>query len=298
MLTAIIPDGSTETQSYWVNQKGKAEAWLTRHNGNRNLYFLVNNTFNPMGKKPKKSDIAGCVAFHVDCDPVGDQDISDERRRILTQIETFDLRPSFIIDSGGGYQAFWNLAAPLHAQDYLVEIEAINRGLANALGGDNCHNIDRIMRLPGTINIPNKRKRDAGRVPTPATLVWYEDSKYIITEFQRFELFESQKLPVFEINPLPINLPEVDLLLLPIPQKWKMIAVHGHDPGEQQQKPSRSEWVFGFMCVCIRAQIPDEIIASMLLDPDLRISDHVRDQAHPRRYAARQIATAKGKVNG
>jgi hypothetical protein len=37
--------------------------------------------------------------------------------------------------------------------------------------GDKCHNIDRIMRLPGTINVPNAKKRKMGRVPTLAYLV-------------------------------------------------------------------------------------------------------------------------------
>ena len=53
----------------------------------------------------------------------------------------------------------------------LDRVERINRQLAADLGGDNCHNIDRIMRLPGTINVPNAKKRKAGRVPTLAYVV-------------------------------------------------------------------------------------------------------------------------------
>lgn len=43
--------------------------------------------------------------------------------------------------------------------------------IAKALGGDNCHNVDRLLRLPGTINMPNAKKRAAGRVPTLARII-------------------------------------------------------------------------------------------------------------------------------
>ena len=46
------------------------------------------------------------------------------------------------------------------------------------LGGDSCHNIDRIMRLPGTINVPTKKKLEEGRKPALATVVeadWSRD---------------------------------------------------------------------------------------------------------------------------
>jgi len=45
------------------------------------------------------------------------------------------------------------------------QFRAINKALAAQFGGDNCHNLDRVMRLPGTINIPNEAKRKRGCVP-------------------------------------------------------------------------------------------------------------------------------------
>jgi len=51
------------------------------------------------------------------------------------------------------------------------EAEAYNRQLELVLEGDHCHNIDRIMRLPGTWNIPNAKKRAAGRVERMARIV-------------------------------------------------------------------------------------------------------------------------------
>ena len=73
-----------------------------------------------------------------------------------------------LLISGGGYQAFWKLDEPLYDFE---KAEAINRGLALAVGADDCFNIDRIMRLPGTINWPNAKKREAGRTEALAYVV-------------------------------------------------------------------------------------------------------------------------------
>ena len=82
-----------------------------------------------------------------------------------------------IIDSGGGYQAFWRLREPVVlTPNNVVELEGYNKRLAAALGGDDCHNLDRIMRLPGTINLPDAKKRERGRVPALARVVRWGDA--------------------------------------------------------------------------------------------------------------------------
>ena len=39
-------------------------------------------------------------------------------------------------------------------------------------------NIDRILRLPGTINLPNEKKRKEGRVACPTKLKWFNGASY------------------------------------------------------------------------------------------------------------------------
>ncbi|NDW53899.1 DNA-primase RepB domain-containing protein [Aliiroseovarius sp. PrR006] len=95
--------------------------------------------------------------FHVDVDAPSDF--------ALARLKDFTPRPSVIVFSGGGYQAFWLLDEPMSD---LKKAEEINKGLAERLGGDNCHNVDRIMRVPGSINWPNTKKRRAGRKPVLA----------------------------------------------------------------------------------------------------------------------------------
>lgn len=95
-------------------------------------------------------------------------DVDDPSDASLAKLKTFDPRRTAIIFSGGRYQAFSLLEEPSHD---LTTAEPPKRGLASKLGGDNCHNADRIMRVPGTINWSNAKKRKAGRKPVLANVL-------------------------------------------------------------------------------------------------------------------------------
>ena len=162
-LTAIVPDGTTETGTFRPGDERRLERWIERHQGERNVYFTVNVVDGEPEKKPCKADIAYMSALHVDVDVSG-PDAGAERAEILRRLRAFETAPSIIIDSGGGFQAFW-LLRKFHkvTPENVERLEMYNRGLSKALGGDHCHNIDRLMRLPGTVNLPNAKKRKAGR---------------------------------------------------------------------------------------------------------------------------------------
>lgn len=131
-------------------------AWITEHNVNSsNIYWQVNAAVDAArNKKARKQDIIDVVMLHVDID--------DPSSDTLERLKAFEPRPSVILFSGGGYQAFWLLDQPLVD---IPKAESLNRQIAAQLGGDNCHNADRIMRVPGTINWPNTKKQKAGRKP-------------------------------------------------------------------------------------------------------------------------------------
>jgi len=59
------------------------------------------------------------------------------------------LPPTAIIRSGHGYHLYWRMA---EFQTERKVIETLNAALAQSIKGDSCHNIDRIMRVPGTYN--------------------------------------------------------------------------------------------------------------------------------------------------
>lgn len=159
-LTAIKPSGGSPSGRVFLpSEREQAAGWINAHQGVSELYYSVNEVRPDFGGvKASKGDIVAAHYAHVDIDDLDG----------LERLRAYKLPPSFIVFSGGGYQAFWKLSEPTTDLD---RVERINRQLAADLGGDNCHNIDRIMRLPGTINLPNAKKRQAGRVPTLAHVV-------------------------------------------------------------------------------------------------------------------------------
>src|SRR5690606_19442115 len=122
VLTAIVPDGKTETVTFSPDKWSKAARWIEGHQGKRNLYFHVNPVRRPLDVKASKEDIARLAWLHVDIDPrpkepedprSAEQFWADERERIHSLLtvkrpQTIP-EPSFVIDSGGGYQGFWKL---------------------------------------------------------------------------------------------------------------------------------------------------------------------------------------------
>jgi hypothetical protein len=138
----------------WVT----VEKWIAPRNGKANLYFLVNPTNEPKDSKASATDIGALVALHVDVDVRVGEDQEAGIARIVKTFQDYKLWPCFIVASGGGAQAFWMLERPLMLDGTKAAADdaaLYNVALERDLGGDHCHNVDRIMRLPGTLNIPN-----------------------------------------------------------------------------------------------------------------------------------------------
>lgn len=170
-LVAIIPDGPTTGITFEMPiQVEDAADWAFKQNDTgKNLYFTVNPVKEHIRKKPSKQDIEKAEYAHVDIDPESSVSYDEGRARLLDttvpELEGFDPKPAFIVDSGNGFAAFWRLEVAS-----IEQAEKINKRLIQRFGGDTgTHNIDRLMRLPGTLNYPSKTKLAKGYPVTPST---------------------------------------------------------------------------------------------------------------------------------
>jgi hypothetical protein len=184
-VTAIPPDGKPTTRTFGAGESKHLHQFIEERQGTHNLYFTVNPVREPINKKPRKRDIAEVRWIHVDIDPREGFDRKAERDRIRALLESFSPAPHIVIDSGNGFQAFWHLGVPLPNDGDYKRLEELNRRAADLLGGDNTHNIDRIMRIPGTLNVPTKRKRERGYEPVVAALLRHESGHVDPEEFQQ-----------------------------------------------------------------------------------------------------------------
>lgn len=302
VLTAIIPDGGrTTTVTFQPGEQSKMRDWIEERQGRQNIYFTVNPVMRPVSSKPKKTEIRGMHAIHVDVDPRPGEELEAERERALKLLREFEPKPTVIIDSGGGFQGFWLLDQEHRtdgSEEKAAELEAYNLQVEVLLQADACHNIDRIMRLPGTVNVPGEKKRKKGRKEALAKVVevdWtliYPLGKF--TAAPRVQTTGPGGGGGPEVK-LSGNLPRLDSLDdLPdtVSARTKMLIVNGDDPDDPTKYPSRSEVLFAVLCELVRANVDDDMIAACILDPDYGISGHVLEQPRPQQYAARQIQRA------
>ena len=300
VLTAIIPDRKQiETRTFGLDAEKDASDWITERNGAANLYFNVNLVGRPVTKKVTREEIVSVPWLHIDIDARVGEPLKDELERILrllteTRPENVP-EPTYIIFSGGGYQAFWRLKEPIPINGDLARAEdaaRYNQWLEIQLGGDACHNVDRIMRLPGTMNIPDAKKVAKGRVRAQAEVVSHRpENVYDLSQFSQAPKGDTNPQPTANMRRLA-SIAELDKWK--VPDRVKVIIAQGHHPDEPKQGDnSRSAWLYDAVCNLVRVGVPAETILGIILDPSFAISESVRDKSDPESYARRQVVRAK-----
>jgi len=307
-LTAIIPDGKTETRTFRPSEADAAADWIEGHQGKRNLYFHVNPVRRPLDVKASKEDMARLVCLHVDIDPRAGEDPAEEKERALKLLRAYTPKPTVIVDSGGGVQALWKLdpSDKLEIGGNIAkaqELEAYNIQLEKVFQADHCHNCDRILRLVGTINVPTAKKAKKGRKPALARLVEWHDASYPIEQFTPAVRVQTVGDALPGGRPkvkITGNVPDVgtDELKAWAAENGKSISDHclaliatGQDPLDPTKYPSRSEALFKVCCDLVRAEVPDEMIFAVITGSN-EIAASVRDKPNWEGYALRQIERA------
>lgn len=318
LLAAIPPEGGAPVcRSFGPDDLAGLAAWLEQHQGQRNLYYHLNPTAAGLRSKAKKGDITAVEWLHVDIDPRAGEDLQEERSRAFSLLSDSLPKgipaPTVVVDSGGGYQALWRLDAPVHVdgdEAKAQEVERYTRQLESAFSADHCHNVDRIMRLPGTINVPNDKKRKKGRVPRLAQVVEFNDTAHPLEGFTQAPAVggaggagggngkpSGQTTAVAVSGDLPRLDSVDDLDKWAVPDWLKVLIVQGHDPDDPQKYPSRSEAYFACACWLVRSGVPDDVAVAVLTDPDFGISEGILEKPNPIKYAARQVGQAHGAVD-
>jgi AAA domain len=297
VLTAIIPDGRTTTIS--ARTTAEINAFVHENNGKLNLYYAVNPLRNLMWKKAAKTDVAAIEYLLADLDPAAGETPETAKARYLEQLNgSFEPKPTAIIDSGNGIQCLWRLTNPIVLPEeeavrkaIIEDVETRSAALMVRLGAKpGTQNIDRILRLPGTTNLPNAKKRKEGRVECPTKLLSFNGASYPLELFPQPE----QSKP---------GSPEDGGQHAR--QEYRDEAHEGENKlewtirtGGGNTFETRSHAVWYVICEMLRRKAPDSPIISTLLDKNNRISDHIYDQKDkdPRKYVDKQIAEAKAQT--
>ena len=303
MLTGIVPDGETSTNT--APTANEILAFLAKYNGLRNLYYSVNPTRKAVNKKAAKIDIAAIEYSLADLDPRDDETSEQAKVRYSDQLNgSFEPKPTFIIDSGNGIQCLWRLKEPIvlgeplqsvengkvvfryspEDQAQIDDVEARTAAIMERLGTKpGTQNIDRILRIPGTLNIPNAKKRRTGRTECPTKLLSFNDVSYSLDAFPRPE-------------PKERATPEDDKRQdeqQDDGDKLERIIRLGENGEFKGDRSAAVWWVVNEM---LRRGTLGSAIVSTLLDRANKISAHIYEQKQPRTYAERQVAKAKERI--
>ena len=301
ILSSVHPETNVMKTRACASEENVEEFLSTYHDCN--LYYSLNPVIRPEDKKAERKNIAAVEYLHVDLDPRAGEPLEEEHDRIerlLANLPTGIPQPTVVIFSGGGYNLLWKLEDPIEINgnvETAEEVKLYNLRLESVLGGDNCHNIDRILRLPGTTNWPNAKKRKRGRTPTESKIVSFQpELVYPIASFQKAHLVSKHAgpKPKIEVSGNIARIPEDKLDTLGVDLRVQNLILHGKDPDEPHRYASRSEALFAVVIALVRAGRTDEEIYALITDPDYGIAESVIEAGSSmERYALRQIERAR-----
>jgi hypothetical protein len=290
-LVAILPDppkGDQPTGKNFAQDAEAAVAWAEKANGNGfNVYWTANYISPHLNKKPSKPDIKAARCAHCDVDPPKDGSAWDKAGTIAA-LQEHDLAPSIIIDSGNGVQPVWLFDEPSQNP---MSIESINLGLREKFGEDGCYNIDRLLRVPGTINYPGAAKRSRGCVPCMASMVQPDtgqrfDPAELAAAFPHKPRDANDQRTAADVSNDADVLTADDLGLAPLDPIRSAIE---HPPGRDRS---------GDMLACGRLManrgFSAEQIFGVLYNAENGVSAHAYTQRDPRRAALRIVEIVCG----
>ena len=267
-------NGKTEIKAKHFEAADRAgqQAFIT-DNGNAgfDIYFTPNPVTGTLHKKASKNDIVEARHLWIDLDPRKTEPLEAERAAMLALLTTGLPdglpRPNRVIDSGRGFWGYWKLDKPAlvdgsqnNVNGPLTEtVECYGRGIEQAFGdhfADGCRNIDRIARLPGTINT---------KTGSLASVLqeFSHDTAHPIESFpQHLEKSKDQRdqqsghfKPSDKYDPID----PTDPLVNSLDPKWTGADYATGYDGD------RSRSAFGFVCECKRHGIADDTIARCLM---------------------------------
>ncbi len=295
-LVAIRPDSDEIAGRDFGCDIDAAESWaINKNRAGLGVYWSPNAIAPGVNKKPRKENVVRARFVHVDLDPPkGTAWAPAERAAALERLQDCQPHPSMIVDSGGGFNAYWRLEDECRDAE---AIEAINRALCDKLGADACWNVDRILRVAGTVNWPNAKKAAAGRQPRLAEVVEEEGGEYSV-EALRAAFGSADKAAPAGKSKAPDKIVRTPFAVLcpddlrPQPPEGLRRLISEKDP-DGRYSGDRSKQAIGCARSMIELGYTDTEIVGILLNPANVVSEHCLDDKDPRRAAHRAIKAAR-----
>jgi putative DNA primase/helicase len=142
-------------QSYHNNIPDAVEAAYKVCQNGFEVYVGVNPR---VGQAGNKENVRYLAAFHAEVDfgQTGHKKKPEynTEQDALSAITAFEIPPTLVNHSGGGFHCYWVLNEPADVSEMgLDALEGVNRTILHKIKADGgTHHINRILRVPGTFN--------------------------------------------------------------------------------------------------------------------------------------------------
>jgi P4 family phage/plasmid primase-like protien len=291
----IFPKGGYARSLFFGSGSQAAERAYELCNEGENIYFGVNPR---VGKIGKKENVKFLCSFHAEVDygKEGHNKPSKHQtyEECLKAIQEFQIKPTVIVHSGGGFHCYWVLDNPAKVEDYGVQVlENINKALTLRLDGDSgTQDISRVLRVPGTYNLKNPDN------PRAVQVVCNSGKRYSIEDFMGLGLtgnsFSAERVKKSpQVQPNSISEQKIPLSIenLPVSERIKALILSGNDG----TYPSRSEADMAVITALIHRGVTEERIKEIFLTQP--IGEKYRSHPSPDAYLNHSIQKAKEMSN-
>lgn len=310
-LYADLPDGAWwyiwtlapnhEKRTHWYNDVALCEAAIPHMQG-VNVYYPIAWAAERRGsfKRLEYSDTAGIIGLVSDLD-IKHKSFPNEDKAIEA-ISRLPIQPTACINSGNGLQVIWLFKEPwqFDNEQERQEAQAISTGwgysianIVNRMGYeiDAVHDLTRVMRLPGSMNIKDPNN------PKPVVIKWFNDElRYNPEDFEPY----LADVPAAALkNPLP----QVDLSAnFPVAKHEVLLEnnkdyanTYSHKRKLTGGDTSCSAYDMSLANYTVRAGWTDDEITALLVEHQKQKGDKP-DKVHDARYFARTIQAARISV--
>ncbi len=296
-LWTLGPPPDEAKATHWCETPEQACAKVIQ---TANIYWPIGwGNARTQGRFAEK-DVAGIVALVADVDlkddthpraPTTEQDALD-------LIDTFPQRPSACVHSGHGLQCAWIFKEPwpFADNDERKAAKHLSQCWAHTLTAwaskmsyelDSVHDLARIMRLPGTMNVKDPER------PVPSRLLWLEDRRYNPDSFDEFLI---EPIPGKSPEPLPVIDISTDF---PLAKHEALLEAHDGYKAKwlhTTKNPSdntASGYDNSLACILLGLNWPNNEIAAVLREHQRRWGNKPQ-KVNDTRYYAKTIANARG----
>lgn len=273
---------SAGRRSSWFKSASGAADWLDKQKDRRNIYVGVGLSPSQMGvhQRCKQAEVSGVVGVWADIDVLHPchkkKNLPPDRESAMQLLKNTGKRPTIVLESGHGLQAWWVLTEPVFF-DSEEERRAAHQSCwswqeylkqhAAALGWeiDSTPDISRVLRVPGTIN------HKPPHPPVDSVLIEAYGPKYDL--LSDFEMATTRP----DDRPAPIEVTGGGFLLSedaqpPLTKLEVMEEIYGKRWRQTMERKrtdfkdsSGSSYCFSLAQMCIQAEWSDQEVVNLLI---------------------------------